>query len=197
MNGHCLSKHVVSNASHLNSIGREKTASIDESWSLESYRVISFAHDQHSNNSFVTINYEVSSKFITIFLSFGQFFLWKTMQIAEFTRDHNWNISKTNGDFLSWSIIDLPSDSCPQWSRVSQWSESTFIWQHFVIVVVAVLKDSGTCITWTFRLLKRKIFKPNFHLGKWICDIISTPFSSSHQFWLRNLSIQHVLIDSW
>tara|TARA_B110001450_G_scaffold172660_1_gene161043 strand:- start:339 stop:764 length:426 start_codon:yes stop_codon:yes gene_type:complete len=75
MNGDCLSKHIVSHASHLNSICREETASVDESWSLESNWIVSFIHDQHSNNSFVTINDEISTELIAIFFSLGQLFL--------------------------------------------------------------------------------------------------------------------------
>ena len=66
-----LGEHVFSNTPHLNGICREKAASVNESRSLKRNRVVSFVHDKHSGNLFITVDDEISTKFKTILLLFG------------------------------------------------------------------------------------------------------------------------------
>ena len=63
MESKSLGKKIFSHTSHGDSIRSEKLASIDESSSHESHGVVSLSHDNHSYQSLITIDNEVTTKF--------------------------------------------------------------------------------------------------------------------------------------
>ena len=68
MQGDSLGEHVISNASHLDCIGCEELASIHEAAASEGHRVVPLVHNEHSNDSLVAIDNEVSAKLVHVLL---------------------------------------------------------------------------------------------------------------------------------
>jgi len=66
-----LCKHVFANASHLDCICGEQSASINECWSLKGHRVISFVHHQHPDKSLIAVYDEITTKFEAVFMLFS------------------------------------------------------------------------------------------------------------------------------
>ena len=63
-----LSEHVFSYTAHLYCIGRKESTSVHERVTFESDWVVSFVHDQHSDESFITIHDEVAAPLVHVFL---------------------------------------------------------------------------------------------------------------------------------
>ena len=134
MCSNCLCKQIFSDASHHDSVGREETTSIDEGWSLESNWIITFGLNQHSYDSLIAIDNKIASEFKTVLSISYQLLFCKLVQITEFTADHNGNVSEVDSNSLLWLIIKFTSNRCNQRSRVSQRSNSAFVWEHFVFL---------------------------------------------------------------
>ena len=114
----CLSKHIIANAAHLNSKGGEQSASINESRSLESYGIVSFVHNKHSDDSFIAVDYEVTSELEAVFLLLCQFFFTQTIKVAELASYHHWDFSEAHRNFFFWLVVELASNSSVQWSLI-------------------------------------------------------------------------------
>lgn len=67
MQSHSLCKHVVSHATHLDSIRSEKLSSVHKAASFEGNRVVSLVHDQHADDSLVSIDNEIATEFMHVF----------------------------------------------------------------------------------------------------------------------------------
>ena len=61
-----LGKHIVSHASHLHRIWREELASVHEAASLKRDWVVSLVHDEHTDDSLITIDDEIATKLIHV-----------------------------------------------------------------------------------------------------------------------------------
>ena len=70
-----LSEHIFPYASHLDCMRGEKLASVDEAASWKRDRVIPFVHDQHPDKPFVSVNDEVASELMLVFLLKDKFLL--------------------------------------------------------------------------------------------------------------------------
>ena len=64
-----LSKHVISYASHLYCVGREEFATIDKAATGERNWIISLVHDEHPDKTLISVNYEISTKLVHVFLA--------------------------------------------------------------------------------------------------------------------------------
>lgn len=106
MQSDSLGKHVVSDTPHLNSIRREELSTIDEAASFESNWVISLVHDEHSDDSFVTIDDEISSEFMHVFLLLNELLLRKAAQVAVFRRDHDGDLTNADVDLFRVFIVN-------------------------------------------------------------------------------------------
>jgi hypothetical protein len=109
---HCksLGEEVISHASHLDGIGSEELASVDEAAPLEGNWIVTLCLNEHSNDSFVSIDYEIASHFRHIFLLFDQVLLIHTIQVAVRTPYHNWNVSQVDGSLLFSFVVKLSQD---------------------------------------------------------------------------------------
>ena len=70
-----LSKHIISHASHLHSVGCEEFTSVNEAASRERHGVVPLVHDEHTNDSLITINDKVSAELMHVFLPLDQLLL--------------------------------------------------------------------------------------------------------------------------
>ena len=77
-----LGKEIIANASHLHGVWSEELATIDEASSLKGYWVISLIHDEHADDSLITINYEVAAELMHVFLLLDQLLLGEAVEVA-------------------------------------------------------------------------------------------------------------------
>jgi hypothetical protein len=66
--GDGLCKHVVPNATHLGGVCREESASIQKTASRERHWIVPLIHDQHANDPFISIDDEVATELVHVFL---------------------------------------------------------------------------------------------------------------------------------
>ena len=93
MDGYCLGKHVFPNTAHLYTEWRKKSTSVDKAAAFKHYWVVAFVHDQHSNQSFIAIHNEVTSKLMHVFLLTDELLLVEAGEVAKLGADHNWDVS--------------------------------------------------------------------------------------------------------
>lgn len=67
MEGQGTSVHVFTHTSYLNSILGEVESFVFVPGSFEGDRIVTFLHNQHANDLFISIYDEVPSEFITVF----------------------------------------------------------------------------------------------------------------------------------
>ena len=115
-----LSKHIVSHAPHLHGVWREEFTSVDEAASRECHWVVPLVHDEHTNDSFITINDKVSTKLMHVLLPLDQLFLTQPTQVAILGANHHGNLTNANVDLLSVFIVDSSAKSSIKWCLVSQ-----------------------------------------------------------------------------
>ena len=75
MDGDCLCEHVFPDATHLNAVRRKEATSIHEASPFKNNWVVAFIHDQHSNQTFISVYYEIATKFMHVFLFADQLLL--------------------------------------------------------------------------------------------------------------------------
>jgi len=119
MNGDCLGEHIFSDAAHLNAVRREEATSIHEAAAFKDHWIVAFIHDQHSNQTFISVYYEIATEFMHVFLFAGELLLTKASEITELGADHNWDVTQTDCYFFFRLIIDFPADSRVQGGLVS------------------------------------------------------------------------------
>lgn len=61
-----LGKHIVSHTADLHRIRREKLASIHEATSLKRDWVVSLVHDEHTDDTLITVDNEIATKLIHV-----------------------------------------------------------------------------------------------------------------------------------
>ena len=67
MQSDSLGKHVVSDTSHLDSVGCEELSTVDKAASFKGDGVVSLVHNEHSYDSLITIDDEVTTEFMHVF----------------------------------------------------------------------------------------------------------------------------------
>ena len=79
-----LGKQIVSHTFHHAGVGSEVLSSGDEVGSHEGDGEVLLVHDEHSHQSFVTIDDEVASEFSKVLSFFDELFLREAVEVAEF-----------------------------------------------------------------------------------------------------------------
>ena len=82
MQSDCLSEHIISYTTHLDSIWREEFAAINKAISFEGHWIVSFIGYEHTDDALVSVDDEVATEFIHILLLVDQLGLSEAAQIA-------------------------------------------------------------------------------------------------------------------
>lgn len=101
---HCLSKHIIAHASHLHGVWSEEFATVNEAASFKSHWIVSLVHDEHTNQTLISIYDEVATKLMRIFLSLNKKLFGEAGQVAVLRSDHDWNLTNANVYFL-WVLV--------------------------------------------------------------------------------------------
>ena len=128
MKSKSLSKHVISDTSHLDSVWCEKLASIDETSSLEGDWIVALVHDKHANDALVAINDEVAAPFIHVFLAFDQLGLGQAGEATVFRADHDWDLADADIDFLWIFVVDTPAECRVERCLVGEGAQAALCW---------------------------------------------------------------------
>ena len=128
MKRECLSKHVVSDTSHLDSVWCEKLASIDETSSLEGDWIVALVHDEHANDAFVAINDEVATPFVHVFFTFDQLSLGQAGKAAVFRADHDWDLSDADIDLFWILVVNAPAECRVKRCLVGEGAQAALSW---------------------------------------------------------------------
>ena len=94
--------------------------------SLECYWVVPLCHDEHSGESFVSIDDKVTSKLSHVFMSGNQFLITEVVKIAELAADHYRDLSQGECHLLFRLVVNLATDCSVEGGGVSGAAETTF-----------------------------------------------------------------------
>jgi len=106
MQSHCLSEHVVAHTPHLHSVWGEKLATVHEASSFKGYWVVSLVHDEHANDTLISINDEVATELVHVFLALHELLFVEAIQVAVLRSHHDWDLADANVDFLGVLVVD-------------------------------------------------------------------------------------------
>lgn len=127
MDGDCLCEHVLPYATHLNAVRRKKATSVHEATTFKDHWVVAFIHDQHSNQTFITVDNEVTSELMHVFLFASELFFAKASEVTELGTDHDWDVPETDGDLFFRFIVNFPANCRIQGGLVGDTSYSAFV----------------------------------------------------------------------
>ena len=126
MQSHCLSEHIVTNAAHLHCIGCEELAPIHEATTLKSDRIVALVHDQHADDTLITINNKVASKLVHVLLLGDQLGLGHASEVAVSRAHHHWDFTNADVDLLWVLVINATAESGIKRSLVSKRTQAAF-----------------------------------------------------------------------
>lgn len=124
MQGYRLCCEIVSHTSHLHCIRSKVFPSFAEFRSLEGDWKVSFGHNKHSDDFFVSIDNEVASKLSHVFSASREFFFIESFEVAELASNHRWDISEFDFKAVDHFIVELPSNCRKEWDGVCHFSLS-------------------------------------------------------------------------
>ena len=111
MQSDCLCKHIITYATHLDSVWCEEFASIHKAVSLEGHRIVSFVGYEHADDAFVSIDDEVAPELVHVLLLINQLTLREPTQIAVLGSDHDRDFTDANIDLFWILIVDASAES--------------------------------------------------------------------------------------
>ena len=136
MQGNRLSEHIISNTSHLDGLWREELSSIHKTASRESYWVVSLVHNEHSNDSLVTIDNKVSTKLVHVFLLRDELLLSHFTQVTVLRSYHHWNFADANIDLLWVLVVDSATESCVEGCLICQRPHTALSWVDLLLLAI-------------------------------------------------------------
>jgi len=101
---------IISHTLHLDDVASEGGVLLFDTGSHEGDRVVLFGSDEHSDEFFQTINDEISSKFVAIFVLFDEFFVGELGQMAERASNHDRNIGQVHFNSFDGTIVNGSCD---------------------------------------------------------------------------------------
>lgn len=75
MQGKGLREEILSDTAHHYRIGSEELVPVDEGRTIEGYWVVPLCHDEHTDESLVTVDNKVSSELCHVFLLLNELYL--------------------------------------------------------------------------------------------------------------------------
>ena len=106
----------------------EKLASIDETSSLEGDWIVALVHDKHANDALVSVDDEVATPFIHVFLAFDQLSLGQAGKAAVFRADHDWDLSDADIDLFWILVVNAPAECRVKRCLVGEGAQAALSW---------------------------------------------------------------------
>lgn len=109
MDSDCLGMHIISNTPHLNCIWSKEFTSVCEAASLESNWVVSFIHNEHTNDSLVSIDDKVATELMHVFFGRNQLVFCHAIKVAELGAHHYRDFTKFGAHSFNRLVVNSPA----------------------------------------------------------------------------------------
>lgn len=132
MQSESLCIKIITNASHLYGKFSIAWTSVSIRGSQKGNWIVSLLNDQHSYDFFITIDYEVSTKFVGIFILLYQLLFIESCQMTAVWSYHNWNLSKWGSECIN-RAVDLTCYLTKDWCRICLSCHSALLRVNFLL----------------------------------------------------------------